>query len=202
MNFAHILVILSALISIAGSSAYIKDTIKGKTKPNRVSWSLWAIAPLIGTAAALSSGADIWATVRVFLAGFLPLIVFSASFFNPKSYWKLTTFDYLCGATAVFALLIWYLANSPTLAILFAALADGFATLPTIKKAWTNPETETGITYLAGFIGVLLILPSIPTWDIQNSAFQVYLLTANSLLLIAVYRKKIVTFNKQYVQKY
>lgn len=85
MNFAHWLVVLSALISIAGSFAYIRDTLKGRSKPNRVSWGMWALAPLIGTAAALSAHADIWATVRIFLAGFLPLLVFLASFINPQS---------------------------------------------------------------------------------------------------------------------
>jgi len=191
ITFVHWLVILSAVISIAGSVAYIRDTISGKTKPNRVTWSMWALAPLIGTAAALYAEADIWATSRIFLAGFLPLIVFSASFINPKSYWKLTTFDLLCGACSVLALLLWIGIDSPRLAILFAALGDGFAAVPTIRKAWKNPETETGLTYLAGFLSVVLIIPSIPKWDIENSAFQIYLLIANSFLLFSVYRKRL-----------
>lgn len=95
ISFVHWLVILSAFISIAGGSAYVSDTLAGKSKPNRISWAMWAIAPLVGTAAALSAHADIWATTRIFLAGFIPLIVFSASFINPKSYWKLTAFDFL-----------------------------------------------------------------------------------------------------------
>lgn len=191
ITFVHWLVILSAFTSAAGSVAYIRDTISGKTKPNRVTWSMWALAPLIGTAAALYAEADIWATSRIFLAGFLPLIVFSASFVNPKSYWKLTTFDLLCGACSVLALLLWIGIDSPRLAILFAALGDGFAAIPTIRKAWKNPETETGLTYLAGFLSVVLIIPSIPKWDIENSAFQIYLLIANSFLLFSVYRKRL-----------
>lgn len=191
LSLNHWLVVASALIGVVGSFAYIRDTIAGKTKPNRVSWSLWATAPLIGTAAAISAGADAWATVRVFLAGFLPMIVFLASFINPKSFWELTLFDYFCGASAVFALFVWLVIDAPIYAILFAAIADGFATIPTLKKAWKNPETETGLAYIAGFVGVILIIPSIPKWDIENSAFQIYLIIANTLLLLAVYRKKL-----------
>lgn len=189
LSFIHWLVLLSALISVMGSSAYIRDTLKGKTKPNRVSWSLWALAPLIGTGAALSAGADAWATFRVFLSGFLPLIVFLGSFANPKSYWKLTPFDLACGACAVIALAAWGIADSPRLAILLAAIGDGFAALPTIRKAWQHPETETGITYIFALTSTLLVLPSIPAWNIENSAFQIYLLLANTLLITAVYRK-------------
>ncbi len=191
MTIPHILVVISVLIGIGGSTAYIRDTISGKTKPNRVSWSMWALAPLIGTFAALSVHADPWATVRIFLAGFLPLIVLTVSFFSPKSYWKVTAFDLLCGACAAIALVLWLVVDQPLLAILFAAIGDGFASLPTIVKAWNHPETETGVTYIASFIGVLLILPSIPQLDIQNSAFQIYLVIANTLLLFAVYRKKL-----------
>ena len=191
LSFAHWLVVVSVFVSVGGSAAYIRDTLAGKTKPNRVSWSMWALAPLIGTAAALSAHADGWATIRIFLAGFLPLIVFMASFINPQSYWKLTLFDFLCGACSVLALVVWGVADSPRMAILLAAIGDGFASLPTIRKAWSYPETETGLVYIASFVGVLLIIPSIPVWNIENSAFQVYLLIANTFLLFAVYRKRL-----------
>jgi hypothetical protein len=104
LSFVHWLVVLSALVSIAGSAAYIRDTLSGKTKPNRVSFSMWALAPLIGTAAALSAHADVWATIRIFLSGFLPLLIFLASFINPQSYWKLSIFDLLCGLFSLIAL--------------------------------------------------------------------------------------------------
>jgi hypothetical protein len=189
ISFVHWLVIISVFISVGGSITYIRDTITGKTKPNRVSWGLWAFAPLVGTAAAFSAHADLWATSRIFLAGFIPLIVFIVSFVNRNSYWKLTLFDFLCGACSVVALIVWLAIDSPSLAILFAALGDGFAALPTIVKAWKYPETESGFIFIASLISVLLILPSIPKWDIVNSAFQIYLLVVNAALIAAVYRK-------------
>ena len=191
LSFVHGLVCLSALIGFGGATAYIRDTLSGKTKPNRVTWSMWALAPLIGTAAALDSGADLWATARVFLAGFLPLLVLIASFANRQGYWKLTRFDVACGSLSLLALIVWAAVDSPRTAILLAATGDGVACLPTLRKAWRHPETETGITYLAGFVSVLLVIPSIPEWNIENAAFQMYLLIANALLLIAVYRKRL-----------
>lgn len=152
---------------------------------------MWALAPLIGTGAALYAGADIWATVRIFLGGFLPLIVIVASLVNPHSYWKLTPFDLLCGAFALAALAAWGVVDSPRLAILLAAIGDGFASIPTLRKAWIFPETETGLTYIASLSAALLIIPSIPIWNIENSAFQIYLMIVNSLLVLAVYRKRL-----------
>lgn len=194
MTLPHFLVAISALISIFGSLAYIRDTLKGKTKPNRVTWSMWALAPLLATGAALSAQADIWTTFRIFLAGFLPLIVFITSFLNKSSYWKMTTFDRLCGLCSIVAIVLWAILNSPRAAILFFAIADGCAALPTLIKAWKFPETETGAAYIAGLIAVLLVLPSIPVWNIENAAFQIYLLLANACIIFAVYRKKWLRF--------
>ena len=191
ISFVHWLVIASVFVSASGSAAYIRGTLAGRSKPNRVSWSLWALAPLIGTAAALSAHADVWATVRVFLAGLLPLIVLLASFFNPRSFWEISRFDILCGGFSILGFICWIAAGSPQLAILFLAIADGFASLPTIIKAWKFPETETGVTYLASLFAVLIVLPSIPVWNIENAAFQIYLLVVNIALVLSIYRKKL-----------
>lgn len=191
LSWQHALVLASVAISLTGGIAYIRTTLAGITKPNRISWGLWTLAPLIGTGAALASGADPWATVRIFLAGFIPLLVFFASFFNKQSYWKLTTFDFLCGAWSLAALVAWLLADAPVTAILFAALGDGFAAVPTIRKAWKYPETENGFNYLTSLVSVLIILPSIPVWNVTNAAFQVYLLAVNAILIVCVYRKRL-----------
>ncbi len=191
MSWEHILVIISSLIIISGASAYIRDTLRGKTKPNLVTWSMWTLAPLIGAAAAISAHADPWVVVRIFLAGFLPLLVLISAFINPQSHWKITVFDILCGLCSILALGIWLIIDSPVYAILLAAIGDGFAALPTIIKAWKFPETETVFTYIMSLFSVLLVIPSIPHWNIENSAFQVYLILVNLILIAVVFRKRL-----------
>lgn len=191
ITFVHWLVIVSVIISLSTSITYIRGTLTGKTKPNRISWSMWALAPLVGTAAALSAHADPWATTRIFLAGFVPLIIFIFSFVNKQSYWKLSTFDIICGICSLIALFVWLVVHSPTIAILIAALGDCFAALPTIVKAWKYPETESGIIFIGSLVSVLLIFPSITVWNIQNSAFQIYLFAVDSALIFSIYRKQL-----------
>lgn len=188
ISFAHWLVLLSAVISFSGAFAYIRDMFRGKSKPNLVTWGLWGFAPLIATGAALTANADGWATVRIFMSGFGPLLVFLAAFVVKQGYWKLSKFDYACGALSIVALGAWLLADSPVLAILLAAVADLFATLPTIFKAWKFPETETLYTYFVGLFTATIVIPAIPVWNIENAAFQVYLLIANTALFIIVLR--------------
>lgn len=188
ITLAHWLVLLSIAISLTGVFAYVRDMLRGKTKPNLVTWGLWAFAPLIATGAAISVQADPWATARIFMAGFGPLLICIFALFISQSYWRLTVFDYACGALSLLALGAWLAADSPLLAILLAAVADVFASLPTLIKAWRFPATETFYTYFVGLFTAALVVPAIPVWNIENAAFQVYLIIVNTALCLVVIR--------------
>jgi hypothetical protein len=197
LSLAHWLVVLSAILGLTGSFAYIRDMFRGKTKPNLVTWGLWGFTPLIATGAALAANANLWSTVRIFMSGFGPLLVFFFAFLARQSYWKLSKLDYACGALSVLALFVWLGANSPLTAILLAAVADLLATFPTIIKAWKYPETETLYTYFIGLFTASIVIPAIPVWNIENSAFQIYLLLANISLFILVLRGHILKLSKE-----
>ena len=88
-------------ILIIGGISYLIDTLKGKIKPNKVSWLLWSIAPLIAFFAMIKQGVGLEA-LSTFIVGFLPLIVFIASFLNKEAKWKIGKLDIVCGALSLF----------------------------------------------------------------------------------------------------
>ena len=184
------LVILGAIVSLFGSLYYIKETLKGNTKPNKVTWFLWSLAPLIATAAALADGVRL-SVLPVFMSGFCPLLVFLFSFVNKNSYWKLEKFDYVCGTFSLLALILWGITKEPIVAIIFAIFSDGFACVPTIVKAWKFPETETGTPFITGLFSVFTGFFAIKIWNFSSLAFPVYLVMANLILIFSVYRKRL-----------
>jgi hypothetical protein len=189
MTFPQILVVISALLLFWGGYDYLRDTLAGKTKPNRVSWSLWALAPLISLGAAFSADADLWASVRVLVGGIVPAVIFLASFINKNSYWRLGRFDWFCGGLSLVALFFWQFADSPLVAVLLATTANTFASVPTFIKAWNYPETESRLIFIMSFLSAILIIPAIPVWTIANSAFQIGLMLTTGAMVLAIYRK-------------
>ena len=189
MTFPQLLVVVSVLLMVWGAYDYLRDTLAGKTKPNRVSWSLWALAPLISLGAAFDADADVWASIRVLVGGVVPAVIFLASFINKNSYWRLGRFDWFCGGLSLAALVFWQLADSPLVAVLLATAANTLATIPTLVKAWNYPETESRLIFITSFISAILIIPAIPVWTIANSAFQIGLMLTTGALLVAIYRK-------------
>lgn len=168
-------VILGAIIAAAGSLSYLIDTLKGKVKPNRVSFLLWSLAPLIAFFAEIKQGVGMQA-LMTFVVGFLPLTIFIASFVNKKAEWKLTGFDLMCGALSIVGLVLWYITKSGNIAIIFSILADGLAALPTVVKSFNYPETESAWPYFASTISAILTLLTVKVWNLANIGFPLYII--------------------------
>jgi hypothetical protein len=190
MNGFTYLIFIGALAQFLGALSYIKETIAGRTKPNKVTWLLWAIAPMIGTFAAISSGVS-WAILPVFMAGFSPLLVFIVSFWNKKSYWKLSKIDYGCGILSVLALILWAITKQPLVAISFAIMSDGLAALPTVIKTWKQPETEHPTIFAATVFSSILGIIIAKSIRFEEIGFQIYLIFICTLLVFLIYRKQI-----------
>ncbi|MEO5928278.1 MAG: hypothetical protein ABIO72_06130 [Patescibacteria group bacterium] len=194
------LIFLGAIVQIAGIVSYIRGTLKGTTKPNRVTWLMWAIAPMIAVLAALTKGVG-WAVVPVFMSGFGPLLVFIASFVNRNSYWKLERFDYVCGVLSVLALILWGITKEPLVAIALAIASDAAAAVPTLRKAWSHPETERIGPFAGGVFGALTGFAAIRTWHVAEYGFLIYLVGMNCLLILFILRHTIFRQGKHPVKK-
>jgi hypothetical protein len=178
-------IIIGTLIGAVGSLAYLIDTVKGKVKPNRVSFLLWAIAPLIAFAAQIKQGVGL-ESLMTFSTGFLPLTVFIASFVNKKAEWKVTKFDLVCGVLSIIGLILWLVTKVGNVAITFSILADSLAAIPTIVKAYKYPDTEIAWPWIATVFGVVLTLLTLNELTFANSGFIIYILIVNTLIFSLV----------------
>lgn len=181
-------VIVGAVISAFGGMSYLLDTLKGRVKPNKVTFFLWAVAPLIAFVAELQKGVGIQ-SLMTFMVGFIPLSIFLASFLNKKADWKITRFDLSCGAISVLGIISWLITQEGNVAIFFGILADGFASIPTIVKAYRFPETETVWPYTSAMINGIITLLTIATWNFANYGFPLYIVVNCFIITFLVWSK-------------
>lgn len=178
-------VIVGALFNIAGSGTYAYNTLRGRTKPNRVTWFLWALAPLIAVSAQWLEGVT-WAALMTFMVGFGPLLIFMSSFVNHKAFWKITKLDIVCGSISLLALVLWLVTGEGLVAIVFSILADLIAGIPTIVKAFNEPETEHPSVFRNGAISAAITLLVIDEWTFANYGFALYILLICLVLYILI----------------
>ncbi len=184
------IIYITVLTSVVGYFFYFRDIFLGKTKPNLVSWFLWLLGPFLGVFFQLKAGAGL-SVIPVFLAGFGPLLVVLFSIFRKNTYWKLNTFDVICGVFSILALVLYVLTHNLAVAIIFAILSDFFAFIPTFQKGWKFPETETASVYLVGIFNNVLGLLIIHDWSFTIYSFGLYLVVANIVMVYFLYHKKI-----------
>ncbi len=180
--------IIGAVIASAGGFYYLYETIIGKAKPNRVSWFLWGLFPMIIFIAQQAQGVQglSWAS---FAAGFTPFLIVAASFLNRKAYWKTEPRDYYLMAAAICGIILWAVTKEPNLAILITLIADLLASMPTIIKSYKHPETESWIAFAISAVGFGIGILAIHTYTFENYAFITYLFIVNLLIAVLATRK-------------
>jgi len=183
------LVFVAAFAALLSAFKYIRSMFSGGVKPNRVTWLMWSVAPLIATAAAVSNGVG-WAVLPVFMAGVCTLLIFVSSFLTKKAYWKLTSFDYGCGILSALAIVLWLITKEPNVAIVLAIASDALASVPTLIKAWHHPETESLWVYVTGVFSGIASFGAAKIWTFSEYAFPAYLIIISILLISSLYRKK------------
>jgi hypothetical protein len=142
-------VYLAAALSLVGAYGYIRDTLRGGTSPNRVTWSLWGVEGVLAFFVERQQHVGLAALMTLML-GLMPCAIVIASFRNPKGVWKLGAFDAVCGVVSVGGLVFWALINEPTVALVSFVVADQMAALPTIRKSWLAPRTESPRLFFLG----------------------------------------------------
>lgn len=176
---------LSLAFALVGYGGYIVDTWKGKTKPNRVSWSLWSLAALVTLASQHELGGGIVLLYTV-MQVVLPLAIFLASFRDKKAYWKLTPFDIGCGVISFIGIICLLIAKQPFAALWLGIFSDFFASIPTLLKCYTDPETESWKAYAFAVISSLVAVLTVSPWVFANYSFAFYVMLINIVFVLLI----------------
>lgn len=182
------LTLLGAALIVGSGIPYIIDVVKKKSKPNIVSWFTWTLLISIGAFAALDAGEVNTAIITFADAAQVALILGLGFVYG---YAKFSRFDVICQAGAIVGLILWFVFNSPTIAIVATIAIDLIAALPTFRHSWLQPGEETWQTYFIGSAGAALGILSIEDFSVNSLAYPTYLLLLGlSLSAVIVGRRR------------
>ncbi|GAC1306998.1 MAG: hypothetical protein NVSMB16_03090 [Acidimicrobiales bacterium] len=135
---------------------------------------LWAAGPLIAFGVEIDAGVGLRALIAL-STGLGPLVVFLASFVNPQAYWRTTRIDWACGGVALAALLCYVVTREGVIALSLSLAADALAGVPTLRKAWSHPETERVNVYLGSLVNAAITLSTIHHLRVEVVLFPAYI---------------------------
>lgn len=183
------LTVIAAIVWLFLSTQYIFDTLRGQTKPNKMTWFIWALAPMIGTFSSLKNGFNV-TEIPVFISGLIPFLIFLASFFNQNSYYKVSKLDIVCGLISLLALIGAFLTVNLLLVTFLAVISDFLAAIPTIIKSWTYPSSENIYFYFGGLLTSIVSFTGINFTEITNFIFPIYLVMLNLTIVLIISIRK------------
>jgi len=178
-------ILVAVALRLAGGAGYTLAVVRGRARPNPVTWFCWALAPLVAFAAQAQDGvnAQAWMTLVLALG---PLTIFVAAVVRGRSWGTLTTFDLACGLLALAGVAAWQATDSPASALGFAVAADLAGAAPTLRAAYRRPRAELAVPYLMSAVSMVVVLLTITEWTFVAVAFPAYILAINSTIFAVV----------------
>lgn len=168
---------------------YIRDILKGKTKPNSVTWFGWTLLMAIGLFAQINEGASF--SVLLLAGDTLATgTVFALSL--KRGVAKYTILDKTSLAFGLMAIILWVITKNPLTALVISVVADFIVSVPTLRKAIYDPLSETPSTFFIGAIAAFLGFVSTTQFNLANTLFPIYLLLSNTFIAVFSLRGRLI----------
>lgn len=173
----EILAVIAALIVLAGNLPYLLDMLKGRVQPHPYTWLVWSIVSGIIFFGMFAKGAGIGALPTAVSEVFTIIIFLFSLKFGFKG---ITKTDTIFLVVALMGLVPWMFTNDPTLSVVIAVAIDFIAFVPTLRKTWIHPSTETSLLYGSNVLRHILVLFSLQTYNLATALHSVAMLITNT----------------------
>lgn len=182
-SIKEVLAVAASLLALVGNLSYLLDVIKRKVKPHPYTWFVWVIVSCVVFFGQVVKGAGIGA-IPTAVAEIFTLIIFLFSlgygFKNPPKS------DKYFLALALLGLIPWILTKDPTLSVIVVVSIDLIAFMPTLRKTYCHPKSETPILYGANVLRHLLVLGALGSYNIATILHSIVMIITNSIMVIFI----------------
>ncbi len=141
------------------------------------SWLVWTVLQVVGVAAQVKDGAGYgaWALgVGAFFCGAIFLLSFK---YGTKN---ISKFDVFCLVAALCAIGIYLFISNPVWATMVVAVIDFVGFLPTFRKGFEEPFTETALTFILSGLGNALSIVALQHYSLATVFYIATLCFTNS----------------------
>ena len=177
MEFKLLLGLVSTLTACICYLPYLRDIISKKTEPHMYSWLVWTILQVVGAAAQLKDGAGYGAWALV-VGAFFCFAIFLLSFkYGTKN---ISKFDLFCLVASIGAIGIYLFINNPVWATIVVATVDFVGFLPTFRKGFQEPFSETASTFIMSAIANALSIFALQHYSVTTVLYIGSLFFTNS----------------------
>lgn len=172
-------VYVGAAMYLIGLIPYLRDTLRGETAPHRVTWFLWGFIPLVTYVVQVHLHVGVQSFLTL-VFGVSPILVLGASVLSKAGSWEITLFDWVCASLSLVGLAVYVVTARGVLSIVLLLVADFAAAIPTLRKSWTTPSSETWTAFAFGAGSSIITLLTVTNFDVATVLFPAYIAIQNT----------------------
>jgi hypothetical protein len=177
---------IAGIIHLIAFVPYFIGILRGRTKPHRGSWFVWAALSFTLLASYRAAGGEeaIWSPVAMF-AGSAAIFLLSLRY--GVGGWD-NPLDRYCLIGALSGIAALFIFQTPLYALAISMLTDLFAAIPTARKAVYDPDSEDVTAWGLAFLASVINLWAIDDWSFSISGYPVYAAIVFALICIPLFR--------------
>ncbi|MEN9613915.1 MAG: hypothetical protein RLZZ347_222 [Candidatus Parcubacteria bacterium] len=183
----EILAVVASIIAIFGNIPYLKDVISKRVQPHPYTWFVWTLVSAIAFFGQLAKGAGIGALPTASAELFTVIIFFFSLRYGFKHINRTDTYFLII---ALLSLIPWILTKDPTFSVVIVVGIDLIAFIPTLRKTWLIPHSETPTLYRMNVLRHILTLFSLQAYNIATTIHSIAMIITNTLMTSIITLKK------------
>jgi hypothetical protein len=172
--------VIAVILTFLGYIPYLRDTIKGKTKPHIYTWFIWGFVTAIAFCLQLGAKAGAGAYVTL-AAAIVCFVIFLLGLKQPKAERNITPVDSIFLVASFLALGLWLIAKQPVVSVILLSTIDMLGFVPTIRKSWNRPQEETLSSYATNTFRFGLAILALSHYTIVTSLYPITWIFANGI---------------------
>jgi len=167
---------------------YLRDIFAKKTKPHIYSWLVWSIIQSVGVLAMIKAGASFGA-LSLGIGALLVIFIFLISFkYGTKNITKLDTFLLIA---ALGTTIYWIIEKDPLISVILVTVIDLVAFVPTYRKTYLAPHSETLSSYILDVASNLSAIVAIAIYSLTTTLYIASLVITNAIMVfILIFRRR------------
>jgi len=174
---------LSGLAILASFIPYIRDIFIGETKPERISWLIWAILGTISLFSQLAKGGS-YSLIMTGAQAIGDLLIFILAIkYGLGGFIRRDIIALIGVATGLF---LWYLTKEAAIALFVVIFIDAIGAILTVIKSYDRPATETVSSWLFTLLGGILACVAVGSLNFILLIFPLYICLASTAILVAI----------------
>ena len=179
--------LFATLLTVVAFFPYIRDMFLRKTTPHLYTWLIWGITQ--GTAVfGMIAGGGAVASISFAVATVLVLFVCVCSLrYGTK---HITRFDTTLLFVALGAIVLWWFLDNPLLSVVLVTAVDLIGYVPSIKKAYKEPQSETLSTWVLFSIGNIFAILALSEFNFLTLTYMGAITLGNMAIVgVLTYRR-------------